>query len=164
MNNKNIKYSVETFMVTLLLILFAIMVSILIFEGSSTYKKVLNSKESEENARIALSFINMKIKQNDLANRVYLDYYEGFDNTIVIEYGNEEEGLFSYIYFKDGALYECYSEGVLSDELSTKIVDVNGGSLNISEDGLIESRISVNGRDISRLSAIRTKYERVVQE
>ncbi len=163
MNNKNIKYSVETIMVTLLLILFSIMVSVLIFEGSLTYKKVLNAKESEENTRIALSFINMKIKQNDLANRVYLDSFEGFGNAIVIEYGDEEEGLFSYIYFKDGALYECYSEGVLCDELSTKIVEVSGGSLNITEDGLIESKVSVNGREVSRLSAIRTNYERVVE-
>ncbi len=146
-------------MVTLLLILFSIMVVVLIFEGSNQYKKTLAIKDSEENARIALSFVNMKVKQNDIAHRVNVEEREGFGQTIIVAYGGEEEGLFSYIYFKDGALYECYSDGTLSDELSTKIVDVENGSIKLMNDNIIETSLDVNGRNLTRLSAIRSKFK-----
>ncbi len=147
-------------MVTLLLILFSVIMSILVFEGSNTYKKILDDKNSEENARIAMSFINMKIKQNDIAGKITVENKNDFGNTIIISYGGEEEGLFSYIYFKNNALFECYSDGELNDELSTKIVDIKNGKIEKVNDYLIKIQLDENLRTLNRFCSIRTGFER----
>ncbi len=154
----NIKYSVETIMVSILMILMSVMIVILIYSGANNYKRVLATKDAEENARIALSFINMKIKQNDIANMISVEDKGELGNALVIKYGGEEEGLYSFIYFKDGGLYECYSDGELDEDLSTKIVSISDGKIEQIDDKTISYSLEVSGRKINRKTTIKTSF------
>lgn len=117
--------SVESIMVTLLLIILAASVSILIYEGSITYQSILSDKDNQENARVALSFVNMKIKQNDVAGHITLIPYQ--DNyAIMITHTGEEAGLYTYIYEDEGILWECYTDGDLMPDYSEPIVETAG--------------------------------------
>lgn len=161
MNNP--RYSIETLMVTVLLIIFSIIIAVLIFRGSSSYQNTISSKETDENIRIALSFIDMKIKQNDIANRISVDEYDEFGKVLTIAYGGEEDGLYSYIYHKGGALYECYTDMPLDHSLSGKVVDVDDISMALSDE-LLTITVTSKGKSLTKKSAIRSIYEVVYGE
>lgn len=124
-SKRKINASVESIMVILLLIIFAASICILIFEGSRTYRTIITNKTQDENVRIALSYVNMRIKQNDVKDTIAIDPtgYEGH-SVLVIHHFGEEEGLISYIYYSDGILWECYTEGPLDHSLSSEIIPV----------------------------------------
>lgn len=130
---RRIHVSVESMMVILLLIMFAVAISVLIYQGSVTYKKIIDNKNNEENTRIALSYINMRIKQNDMVNRVYImdKGYEGED-VLVIKHHGAEDGLVSYVYIKDGYLWECYTDGDLDHNLSSEIIPLESLEFELS--------------------------------
>ncbi len=96
--------AVESISVMLVLVLFAFVTVTLISSGSSAYSHILGSKKAVESARVAYSFINMKVKQNDAAGRI--DVVDtAFGSSLKIDV---EGGLYStYIFYSEGALYEC---------------------------------------------------------
>lgn len=159
---RRIHVSVESIMVILLMILFAVSISVLIYEGSVTYRNIIDNKHAEENARIVFSYVNMRIKQHDTTGRISMDDV-GYDGhpALVIAHGGEEEGLFSYIYAYDGHLWECYTDGPLDHSLSTDIIAVEAMTLEYDEaHNAILTRIPVkNGHetlDLTQLSVLRT--------
>jgi len=96
--------AMESISVMLVLVLFAFVTVTLISSGSSAYSHILGSKKTVESARVAYSFINMKVKQNDAAGRI--DVVDtAFGSSLKIDV---EGGLYStYIFYSEGALYEC---------------------------------------------------------
>ena len=96
--------AVESISVMLVLVLFAFVIVMLISSGSNAYSHILGSKNAVESARVAYSFINMKVRQNDIAGRI--DVVEtAYGNALKIDV---EGGLYStYIFYSEGALYEC---------------------------------------------------------
>jgi hypothetical protein len=96
--------AVESISVMLVLVLFAFVTVTLISSGSSAYSHILGSKKAVESARVAYSFINMKVKQNDAEGRI--DVVDtAFGSALKIDV---EDGLYStYIFYSEGALYEC---------------------------------------------------------
>lgn len=136
MTKRKISVSVESFMVILLMTIFAASICILIFEGSKTYETIITNKTHEENARIALSYVNMRIKQNDIKNAIYIETNESYNmNVLVINHSGEEEGLKSYIYFMDGIMWECYTTDELDTNLSTEIIPVTNITFKQSHQG-----------------------------
>lgn len=135
-SKRRINASVESIMVTLLLIIFAAAICILIFEGSRTYRTIITNKTQEENVRIALSYINMRIKQNDIEDHITIDPsgFEG-DSVLVLKHHGDEEGLLSYIYFADGRLWECYTDGPLDPSLSSEIISVEDIDFRYNSEG-----------------------------
>lgn len=127
---RKINLSVESIMVILLLIIFAASVSVLIYEGSVTYRSITESKTEEENARIALSYINMLIRQNDLVDHIHV-YNDSSLNRLVlkVDHHGDENGLISYIYELDGFLWECYTDGPLDHSLSLSIIPIHSFAL-----------------------------------
>ena len=127
MSKRKINISVESIMVILLMIVFAVSISVLIYQGSQTYRTILRDKEMAENHRITLSYINMKIKQNDTQGAINVETYTPIvDDVLVISHHGLEKGLFTYIFFYEGALWECYTDGDLDLDISSKIIDVDG--------------------------------------
>jgi len=126
MNKKYLNVSIESLMVILLMIFFASAICVLIIEGSRTYEAILSTKEIEENQRIAFSYVSMRIKQNDQIHSIHLEE-EGFNHEtiLVIDHHHLEEGLHSYIYFDQGYLLECYTDGPLDPSLSTPIIPIS---------------------------------------
>ena len=120
--------TIESVLVLILLVSITLSIFLLLEGGSSAYNKIMINKLSFENARIANSYINIKIKQNDYGNNITLkkDAIEGED-AIIIEHREEELGLYTYIYFHDGILYECYVDDfdVPSLGYSEKIIEVD---------------------------------------
>jgi hypothetical protein len=97
-------FAVESISVMLVLILFAFVTVTLISSGSNAYSHILGSKNAVESARVAYSFINMKVKQSDIEGRI--DVVDtAFGSALKIDV---EDGLYStYIFYSQGALYEC---------------------------------------------------------
>ncbi len=131
-------FAIESISVLLVLIIFALVVFMLISSGSHAYDNILNDKKTIESARVAYSYINMKVKQNDMAGRV---------NVVKTQYGNAlkidvEDGSYcTYIFYAGGGLYECLTvqgiapsvdAGNLITRISSFDIDRDGSSLRIS--------------------------------
>lgn len=101
--------TIELIMVMILLIIITLSIFLLIQGGSTSYEQILANKDSFDKARIASSFINVKIKQNDYSNSIEI-VNDQFENTpsIKITHQGDEKGLFTYLVYKNGYLYECY--------------------------------------------------------
>lgn len=157
--NRRIHVSVESIMVILLMIIFASSMSILIYQGSVTYRSIIINKNEEENVRIALSYVNMRIKQNDISENIAVDPmgYEGQDVLIIHHYG-EEEGLVTYIYYHEGYLWECYTDDHLDHTLSTKIIPLREMTFEFNDDmkAVITSVPLKNDNKILTLSQVST--------
>lgn len=159
--NRKIHVSVESIMVILLMIVFAISISILIFHGSVTYRNIIDGKTEEENIRIALSYVNMRIKQNDIAHNILIDEdaFNGED-LLTIYHSDEEDGLHSYIYYKDGYLWECYTDGDLDHSLSTEIIAIKGIEFALEEENKILTTVHYRNNDyyipLTQLTVLRT--------
>lgn len=164
--NRRINVSVESIMVILLMILFAVSISILIYEGSVTYRNIISNKNEEENTRIALSYVNMRIKQNDVSNNIEITKsgFEGED-LLTIHHHGDEEGLQSFIYYKDGYLWECYTDGLLEHALSTEVISINGINFDFIPDQntivtTVQFRNNHDYMPLSQASNLRTETTR----
>jgi hypothetical protein len=96
--------SVETVMVMLVLVVFALVVFTLIGAGTNAYSGILGEKENMQSARVAYSYVNMKLKQNDAQGLVEVGQTE-FGDTLIIR--SEDGNYATYLFFSEGALYEC---------------------------------------------------------
>jgi hypothetical protein len=103
--------TLETMLVTLILILLTAAVFSLLAAGKETYGKILKNRDDLGRARIAISYINVKVRQNDQAGAVYLseDIIPGV-NPLVISHKGDLEGMYTYIFHVNGALFECFIE------------------------------------------------------
>lgn len=128
MESRRIQMAFESLLVMLLLIIFAVSSCIMIVEGSKSYENIIHKKEIQEDARTAFSYINMRIKQNDVAGhiKVYPNFYQG-KNVLALIHSGEEEGYITYIFWSDDKLYECYTDiGTPPDvELSSVISPID---------------------------------------
>lgn len=128
METRKRNISLESILVMILLVIFAISSSIMIVQGSQSYNHIIKDKESAENARIALSYINMRVKQNDVAGkiRVETNQVEG-QEALIIEHSGEEEGYQTAIFWMDGSLWECYTDQATkpTKALSSEIVQLD---------------------------------------
>lgn len=125
MKRLNINTSIESFLVMVLMIVFAVSTCFIIIQGNSTFERVTENKLEDENARIALSFVNKRIKQNDEINGIDVleDGVEGLQ-ALRISHKDYEEGLYTYIFYYDGFMYESYTDLEPTIHLSTKIIEV----------------------------------------
>lgn len=103
------RVSVESILVMFLFIMFTASIGLLIVEGQEAFGQIIESKNSNEATRIGLSYINMKVKQNNLANHVTVvsTEYNSHKALLINHYG-AEEAYVTYILYDEGALYECY--------------------------------------------------------
>jgi len=128
MNHRDRNNTIESVLVLVLLVFITLAIFLLLEGGSNTYNNILKNKVSFENARIVNSYINIKIKQNDYNNSIYIKekIVEGED-AIVIEHNGDQNGLITYIFFYEGSLYECYidKEGIPSLDYSEKIISID---------------------------------------
>lgn len=126
MKRLNVNTSIESFLVMILMTIFAVSVSFIIIQGKSTFERVTENKIQDENARIAMSYVNKRIKQNDEKDGISVveDAVEGI-TALKISHASYEEGLFTYIFYYKGIMYECYTDILPTIQLSTEIVPVS---------------------------------------
>ena len=135
MKRLNVNTSIESFLTMILMTIFAVSTCIIIIQGQRTFERVTENKTDDENARIALSYVNKRIKQNDEKNGVLVleNAVEGL-TALRISHEEYEEGLFTYIFYSDGYMYECYTDIIPTIHLSTEIVPVKNLSFKARED------------------------------
>lgn len=123
MKRLNMNASIESFLVMVLMIIFAISTMFIIIEGKEAFERVTENKIEDENARIALSYVNKRIKQDDRIGsvKVLADGVEGLP-ALKIEHW---DGLSTYVFQYEGMMYECYTDEEPTIHLSTEIVPVN---------------------------------------
>ena len=155
---------VELIMVMLLLILFGITISTLIHSGGEAQEKIISEKNAQIDARIALSYLNMKIRQNDSAEKISIEKTEiTGENAIVIKVRYDSMyddwiGYDTWIYWADGFIYECLTDPGEQPEigLSFRIAEAGRFDTAINENGAIVNTIfyNVNGVDNEMQSTI----------
>jgi len=127
---------VEMIMVMALLALFGVTIFTLIISGAQTQDRVMAEKEAQTNARIAASYINVRLRQSDSAGKVSVEPIElTGENALLIRERAEDWEYDTWIFVYDGVLMECLVDpGEPPDDLfSFDIVEI--GALDIEYDG-----------------------------
>jgi hypothetical protein len=135
--------------------------------GRIAYSRIINDSKSIQNARTALSYINMKARQSDMENS--MEYVENlFDgkDALVIRHGGAEEGMVTYIFHDGKALREVY---VMEDrnpdpEDGILIVEIDGLNISLEEpEGILRvtAYYDIGGKteSMERIIGIRTWQE-----
>jgi len=109
---------VELIMVMTLLVLFGVTIFTLMYSGADTQDRIMRDKNTQIDARIAVSYINVKLRQNDAMNK-------GVDNqtkigvqpisltgrnAIVIRERTIDYEYDTWIYEYEGKLYEMLTD------------------------------------------------------
>jgi len=125
--------AVETLLVIILLVILSVAVFSLAASGGKAYRKILENRNSFSSARVALLYLDVKIRQNDNLHSVHIsgDVIPETD-TLIIEHPDE---MMTYIFFNDGALWESYIHNSVepSKDLAMKVCGVSG--LEMQENG-----------------------------
>lgn len=125
--------------------------------GAIAVKIVLKSSENAdktrelEKARIALSYVNMMIRQNAGEGNVR-PFGEG---GILIENYAGVEDLNCAVYFKEGCLYEATYSGDFSEDYAEKIVELNHMDIAVLAQG-VRVRLELYGGVMERFIAFRS--------
>ncbi len=110
---RNKAFAIESIAVMFVLIIFAFTVFVVIDAGSSAFDNIVGEKRLAETARVAYSYINTKVRQNDAVSRI--DVADtGFGKALQIAF--EDGEYLTYIFFSDGALYECIAKKDVADQ------------------------------------------------
>jgi len=135
---------IELIMVMLLLILFGTAVTTLIYSGGEAQSRIIAEKNAQMDARVALSYLNMYIRQNDEADKVTVmpNDYTG-ENSILIRTRADWGGYDTWIFWADGHLYECLVDegGQPAVGLSFVVAAVDSYSVTQNDDGAIRNTI-----------------------
>ena len=107
-NHKRGYTLVELLLVMLLLALFGITVVTIIQSGSVAYAKVADNRAAESDARIAVGYIDVRIRQNDVQGGLQLVGNPlGEGNALIFRELIDETIYVTWIFYVDGVLYEC---------------------------------------------------------
>lgn len=99
---------IELVMVLSLMTLLGITIFMLIYSGANTQKRVLSEKNSQIEARIALSYINIKLRQNDVSGSVEVGEIKlTGKNALKIKQRGTSMDYDTWIFCLDGKLMEC---------------------------------------------------------
>ena len=143
---------VELVMVMLLLMLFGLTIYTLIFAGSRTQQSINDKKDAQVDARIAVSYLNKWVKQNDVSGAVTIgEIPELGVNALVVRSYSEQYDFHSitWIYYHEGYIMEYLGldeEDLPIPEYSTQIVAVEGlnlryGGVNGTDERVIISEV-----------------------
>lgn len=125
---------IELLMVVALLILFGLLGFTLVQSSINAYGRITTGQESARKARLALDYLQSRIRQNDGTDRVLImDNPIGEGDALLIE-GEYEDDDYLWIMAVEGTLYECYAPlgEAPTIELCQEIVAVEGFSVSES--------------------------------
>jgi type II secretory pathway component PulJ len=98
----------EILMAMVLVAILGVAIVILIFSGSETYQRINTNKNAEIDARNALAYVNIKVRQNDMAGNVAVETMpDTGEKALVIRQVVDTEVYQTWIFFQEGQLWEC---------------------------------------------------------
>ncbi|MCL2707926.1 MAG: DUF4860 domain-containing protein [Defluviitaleaceae bacterium] len=126
---------VELVMVMMMLALFGVTIYTLISAGANAQARIIGQKDAQADARVALSFINVKLRQNDSADKISVEPIAlTGKNAILIRERTDMYSFDTWIYCHEGRLYEFIAEpGELPLEFGLPILDIEGLEVEFDE-------------------------------
>jgi type II secretory pathway pseudopilin PulG len=107
-NNQKGFAMIEMVMVMTLLILFGVTIYTLIYSGVNTQNRITEEKISQTDARVAMSFLNVRLRQSDARDMIEVKMFDSIgSNAIVIKERNPEYSYDTWIYSYEGRLMEA---------------------------------------------------------
>lgn len=143
--------SIEVFFVILIIIGLCISAVVLMDSGKKAYGRILDNNSQLENARIAISYISMRIRQNNSQDCVSYEP-DAIDDSdaVILTHSGDLLGMVTYIYFKDGELRELFTwaDGEPDPDFSEPIVSLKGFDVD-NEDGYFKftARYTEDGQE-----------------
>ena len=137
--------AIESLAVMIVLILFAFVVFTVIDAGAGAYAGIVEDNAKQTGARVAYSYISMKVRQNDTAGAIEVIDTK-FGDTLRIDI--EVRGFETYIFLSDGVLYECIAKTGTGPSVAAanKITQLDGFSLQMSG-SVLNVQCEYNGGD-----------------
>ncbi len=156
----------EIFLVVLLIAGLCFAMAVIIDAGTRSYKKIVENNRQIESARIVLSYLNMRVRQNDVSGMVQL--MEGEINgadALLIKHTGLEKGMVTYIFYQDGWLKEIYTNDRIepSEKDAENVVRAEGVMFEFKEkDNMLIARAKYRygGRDREMERAITLRSDR----
>jgi hypothetical protein len=154
----------EIFLVVVLMTGLCIGLVAIISAGSESYSEIIENGRRIESARTALSYLNMRIRQNDTADGIQLleGLVEG-EKVLTIYHTGTEEGMATYIFYQDGWLKEIYTLAKDSPRVEDAEEIIRSEGISMEEKGgsgmlSIKARYTYEGemREMERIIALRT--------
>ena len=90
--------------ITALLLLFGVTTYTLVTVGGSSYRRVMEARDENAASRTALSYIGMRVRQNDVQDALAID---AANNALLLRSGDAVDAYEYRIYYYEGGLYEC---------------------------------------------------------
>lgn len=139
MENKKI---IESILVALFMLVLVVSLSALVVSAGSTIKTVSRNKEVDKNVRVARTYVNTKIRQNDKRNTITIkkNAINDKDSVKITNLVSDEEKD-TWIFLDDNKLYECMitkgetpsiKQSTVITELKTFDVAFNNNSINFT--------------------------------
>ena len=157
----------ELLMVMTLMIFFGLSIYLIIFSCNSVMLKINNEKNAQIEARTALSYINVRIRQFDIADGVAVarNSYNGRDSILLKNRnpGDPDLNYDTWIFWDNGELKEVLSDAGSGPEweAAVSIAQIEGLKA-IEKDGYIISSImyTYNGEQKSISSSVLLRSSR----
>ena len=127
---------VELIMVMMLLLVFGFTIFTLINTGASTQEKIIENKDAQVDARIAINYINVILRKNDSLNKISVETVDSTGKEGILISENTQDGAFdTWIYFSNGQILECMVfPGEQPDDLNGfVIIDIDDFSIEKDE-------------------------------
>lgn len=107
MKKLNGSSSLEMIMIMILLILFTSSTYTMIYAGLTAQDHILDQKQTQINTRVAISYLNVKFKQNDVLNKVSVEENPiNGKNAIILHDTFNDSTYDTWIYLENGSLVE----------------------------------------------------------
>jgi type II secretory pathway pseudopilin PulG len=135
---------VELAMVMLLITLLGITIFTLIVSGADTQSRIMQEKEAQADARIALSYINVRLRQNDSMGKINIETVDFTgQNGILIRERNLNYEFDTWVYSYNGKLYECLTlpDQQPEESLSFAVIEIEGLDVVWNEDNSVTSTV-----------------------
>ena len=138
---KNNGYSlIELLLVMVILVIFGLSTFTLVISGNNAYKNIIEKKTLNSELRVAVSYLDMKLRQGDGLGEIGVKKIpNGYNNAIVIHELVEGETYETWIYFNNGKLREAYIlQGTpIVDQNSFAVAEIDGFDIRYNKiDGL----------------------------
>ncbi len=154
-NTKSKLKSINTTTIIIFFLLIFLISSILVLQISIKSSEAVSFNKEDSKLRIASSYINIVIKQNDVSDTIKPLSTENTEyQGIIINNYADVENLKLAVFFKDGAVYESLFEGDFDPKLSEKIIDIEKFDIKIKDD-LISVEIANKNKTIKRYISLR---------
>ncbi|NTV88803.1 MAG: DUF4860 domain-containing protein [Clostridiales bacterium] len=144
----------ELILVVAMLGLFGMATFTLVISSSTAYKKIMEKSNVDSELRIAISYLDTKLKHNDSSGAVRLEPNPlGEGNAFVITETFEDGTYETWIYQNGGKLKEMTlaQDDTFQDELSFEIADIEGLDAGYDKSsGLVKVKVWASAQDGKR--------------